>query len=74
MTHTELQARLTNICGTDDERARAALAVLTPQTAAEFARTAAANMTNDQVTNGVCDAAERLLQPIHYYTPFHVEL
>lgn len=44
MTHTELQARLTALSGTDNERARAraALAMLTTHTAAEFERCAAA--------------------------------
>lgn len=78
MTYQQIKTRLTALTGTDCERARAraALAVLTPQTAAEFERCAAAElgcMTDDQVINGVCYAAERLTQPIHFYTPFHVE-
>lgn len=76
MTHQQIKTRLTALSGTDNERARAALAVLTTHTAAEFERCAAAElgcMTDDQVINGVCDAAERLTRPVHYYTPFHVE-
>lgn len=78
MTHQQIKARLTALSGTDNERARAraALAVLTTHTAAEFERCAAAElgcMTDDQVINGVCDAAERLTRPVYFYTPFHVE-
>lgn len=78
MTHQQIKARLTALSGTDNERARAraALAVLTTHTAAEFDRCAAAElgcMTDDQVINGVCDAAERLTRPVYFYTPFHVE-
>ena len=78
MTYEMIKTRLTALTGTDRERARAraALAVLTTSTAAEFERCAAAElgcMTDDQVINGVCDAAERLTRPVHYYTPFHVE-
>lgn len=74
MTHQQIKTRLTALSGI--ERARAALAVLTTQTVAEFERCAAAElgcMTDDQVINGVCDAAERLTRPVYFYTPFHVE-
>ena len=74
MIMQQIKTRLTALSGT--ERARAALAVLTTHTAAEFERCAAAElgcMTDDQVINGVCDAAERLTRPVYFYTPFHVD-
>lgn len=74
MTLQQIRTRLTTLSGTDNERvrARAALAVLTTHTAAEFARVATVElgcMCDDQVINGVCDAADRLTRATYLYAP-----